>query len=269
MIKKIILAIAILLFLLSFYPIYLIVYELMSDKVVANKYLVQPLEFNKDYYMETNDINSFYIVEDTPPYERVKNVNARHFFTDNQNNEKEVLTSSELHSEFNNIDNEKYYLTYYFKEHEIVIAENLKDNHDVKLFINGEELPLDKSVEVLMKEQLLNRYENLGFTYVEDKENERSAFVIVEAISDNQWNVYTLKETGKLLSDTNLTKENLNADQFMVKVINVSSVSEIGYKSSILFNYPMFYFPIFYPFLTFIISLLLIIYLSLRFTKSN
>src|SRR5699024_160061 len=110
------------------------------------------------------------------------------------------------------------------------------DNHDVKLFINGEELPLDKSVEVLMKEQLYNRYENLGFTYVEDKENERSAFIIVEAISDNQWNVYTLKETGKLLSDTNLTKENLNTDQFMVKVINVSSVSEIGYKSSILFN---------------------------------
>lgn len=258
--NKIILIVGILIFITSIYPIYLMMYELISETYVSNKFTVKPIEFNEDTELETIDIHSFYLVEGTPPFEKINEVGASHFFLTKENENIDILTYNDLVEGFNNKEYEYYYRTYHLYNQEVRLVENIHDSKDIKLYVNEKKIKLDSNIQVNDNNFLYNRYENIGFVYAKKNNENEGEFIIVEQKGNQNWNIYTLKESGLFDSNLNVEKENLNENKFLVKVIYTSSVAEIGYKSSIMFSYPMFYFPILYPFITILLSIILIIY---------
>lgn len=214
------------------------------------------------------DINTFYLVEGASPYEKIKEVSVAHSFITVENEHEQISVYEELEEAFSDEKNVFYKRTYTFSNQKIDLLENLDNSEDVKLLVNEVEIDLADQVKVNRSALLNQRYENLGFVFVEENKEKSERLLIVE-FNTVTWNVSSIDEAGNIETRQEITEKVLDKDKYLVKVLKESTLGPAYYKSSILMGYPSFYFPVLYPFITVILAIILILYGSFSLKKKK
>jgi hypothetical protein len=187
--------------------------------------------------------------------------------------------------------------TYNFNNHLIKIKETIKETKsyidpweyriklaDLSLELDGEELDNLKNHPIRAEDEGLNRYfGEVAYLTLNDKKNDKTQFIIllkktrviqkempngdiVGWVPEEKLNyiLYAIDEEGNVESDSFSFTDR---DALQTELLNAGVVVpySIGYYTNALEAYPTIFFPLIFPFLTFIIGLILtIVYFPVR-----
>lgn len=259
--KYVVLIIGGLLFLASSFTIWLIAREFVADKKVNNQYSFDSLSFIEEGGEEKNSIEKLYELVDSPPYREIPNVSVTHTFVQKDGKAIRAKTYSDYLSELKNEKNTLYKRTYHFYSNKVVFNEALDADEKMSLVIN------DKTVSnfpilVNLKDSITLRYGNIGLVHKTNLKTGSDELTIVQQKSLNSWDVYNLSQSGDVVEKSFNTISQLRKNPIMVNAVNLSGAHDepIGYHTQLTLGYPAFSFPIFFPIITFILSLTMIIF---------
>lgn len=180
---------------------------------------------------------------------------------------------------------------YLFNDHLIDIKETLGNEvyesawqnqmglGDIVVSLDGEEIERLPNHPIRIDEEGLNRYYGeVSYLHVNDLKKDTTHFIIlvkntIEIMTANQngdilgsapedeltYTTYTLDQSGNMASETFRFNER---DAFQTELLNYGGVAPyaFGYHTDLLEAYPSLFFPLFYPFFTFIVGLCLVIF---------
>lgn len=187
---------------------------------------------------------------------------------------------------------------YVFNDHIIEIEENLGDVFyenawqnkiglgDIMVSIDTLEIERLKDHPIRIEEDGLNRYYGeVSYLNIEDRKQADSYLIVLvknsrEIITTNEngdmlgflpeeeltYTVHKLDQSGTIASESFVFNER---NAFQTELLNHSGVAPyaIGYHTDLLEAYPSLFFPVLYPFITFIIGISLIIFFFPRRIK--
>lgn len=147
----------------------------------------------------------------------------------------------------------------------------------ITIKVNGEEVSFP--TEAWLRSNITKDSDFLSWLNIVriNKDSEQEQLVIIQRLADNwkrgetetqKWRILHIGQDKKVREEIFSYTER-GEHLLGVKLIQVSSQSSsfIGYKSDILTYLPSYYFPLAYPFLVFVVSIIFIIIGFLRFNK--
>ncbi|MFW0779020.1 hypothetical protein ACM6N5_02090 [Rossellomorea marisflavi] len=250
--KRIIILIGGLIFLASSVTIGLIVREYITDERSKASYTIEPLTF--DEREGNTSIERLYEVVDSPPYREIPGVTVTHVFSTGEGDEVRTATYSDYVSAMNDGGTTGYERTYAVDGNTLSLKEEF-DRDQVILTVKGEfvssfpkQINLEDSVDM--------RYGNLGLVRKTDRDSGTSETIIVGQRGPESWEVFTVDPEGDAVRESIPSIHELRRDHDTARIINHSGAhsESIGYHSQLTEGLPAFSFPVFYPFITFVVS---------------
>ncbi|MDQ0232600.1 hypothetical protein [Metabacillus malikii] len=182
--------------------------------------------------------------------------------------------------------------TYIFKDHIVEIEETIKDKEsyidpwnnkvviaDLSIKLDGQEIDTMNDYPIRLEEEGLNRYYGeIAYLTLEDKKNDKTQFVILlkktrellkempngdivggVPVEKLKFTLYTLDEKGTLKNKSFSFSER---DALQTELLNAGFVVpySIGYYTDAWEGYPSLLFPFIFPFGTFVVGVILIIF---------
>ncbi|MEW4327151.1 hypothetical protein Q0N12_10800 [Rossellomorea marisflavi] len=239
-------------FLASSLTIGVIVREYITDERSKARYTIEPLTFDES---EGNaSIERLYEVVDSPPYHQIPGVTVTHVFSTGGGDEVRTATYSDYVSAMNEEDTTGYERIYAVDGNTVSLKEEF-DRDQVILAVNGEFLSsfpkrinLENSVDM--------RYGNVGLVRKTDRDSGTGETIIVGQRGPEAWEVFTVDPEGEVVRESIPSIKELRRDPDTVRVINHSGThrESIGYHTQLTEGLPALSFPIFFPFITFVVS---------------
>ncbi|WP_330948953.1 hypothetical protein [Virgibacillus sp. MG-45] len=259
--KYVALVVGSLLFLASSLTLWLITKEFIIDKKVNNQYVFDSLSFIEEDGEQNDSIEKLYELVDSPPYREIPNVSVTHTFVKKSGDIIRAKTYLEYLSEINNETNTSYKRTYHFYSHTVEINEHLLAGKKMSLVMN-DKIVSTFPVVLNLKGSLNLRYGNVGFVHKTNPKTKKDELVVVIQQSLQAWDVYHLRPSGEVMKESFHSITELRKKPIIVNIVNLSGAHDepIGYYTQFTLGYPAFYFPIFFPLITFILSITVIIF---------
>jgi hypothetical protein len=147
------------------------------------------------------------------------------------------------------------------------LNEDSREKSSIYIMINDKDWSVINPIEVRPNYLDENRYHGyFGLLVVEEKGNENLVFVqrvsgnLFTKEADLAWRTLTVKKNGQVHEDQFSYEQRADVPQ-RVDYINLTNTSpySLGYKSNILKGWPSLLFPIFYPFGTASLGLILLV----------
>ncbi|WP_347319345.1 hypothetical protein [Rossellomorea sp. RS05] len=241
-----------LVFLASSVTIGLIVREYITDERSKDRYKIEPLTF--DEREGNTSIERLYEVVDSPPYREIPGVTVTHVFSTGEGDDIRTATYSDYVSAMNDGGATGYERTYAVEGNTLSLKEEF-DSDQVILTVNGEfvssfpkRIHLEDSVDM--------RYGNLGLVRKTDPDSGTGETIMVEQRGPESWEVFTVDPEGAVVRESIPSIKELRRDPETVRVINHSGAhrESIGYHTQLSEGLPAFSFPVFFPYVTFVVS---------------
>lgn len=256
-----------LLLIASAFTVGLIAKEFIISSKVDARYSFDTFSFMEDE--GENQIEKLYEVVDSPPYRELPNLAAVHTFIRKNGETVRAKTVNDYLTEISNEKNQVYKITYHFYDQEIVITEDLDVDAKTSISIN-DKIVSEFPAQFALKDSVTLRYGNLGLVHRTDLKTGLDEVIVVQQKTAESWDVVSISQSGEVVKKSYNSIRELRVDPVMVNAVNLSGAhgQPIGYNNQLTLGYPSFIFPLFFPFITILLSFMMVLYTYKNWRKN-